>query len=197
MKRVSEAISTETEVKRSKFIAHLVPIEDFDEIRRRLRDEHPKANHIVWALRRLNEHGQIVEESSDDGEPKGCAGKPVLHVMRGKGLIESAILVVRYFGGIKLGTGGMARAYGEAAKSVIEIADLLHHEKRVCLAFHIDYSEMGRWEYAIGSIGGFETVRDFDGTGALWKIVGDESAVSKLVTMLDAARVVWERIDVP
>jgi len=196
MKSTATHITTETEVKRSKFLAHLVPIADFEEIRRHLREEHPKANHIVWALRRLNEHGQIVEESSDDGEPKGCAGKPVLHVMRGNGLIESAILVVRYFGGIKLGTGGMARAYGEAAKSVIGIADLLHHEKRVSVAFHIDYSEMGRWEYAIGSIGGLETVRDFDGTGALWKVVGDESAVSKLITMLDAARIVWERIDV-
>jgi len=69
-----------------------------------LRESHPKARHIVYAYRELNEFEQIVENSSDDGEPKGSSGVPVLNVLRGEDFINVAILVVRYFGGIKLGT---------------------------------------------------------------------------------------------
>jgi len=76
-----------------------------------LKIEHPKARHIVYAYRELNEFNQIIENSSDDGEPKGSSGVPVLNVLRGEEFINVAILVVRYFGGIKLGIGGLVRAY--------------------------------------------------------------------------------------
>ncbi len=71
------------EIKKSKFIAYLVPIEEFDGLQEKLRIEHPKSRHVVYALRYLNEFDQIVENSSDDGEPKGSSGTPGLHVLRG------------------------------------------------------------------------------------------------------------------
>ncbi len=83
----------------------------------------------MYAIRYLNEYNQIVENSSDDGEPKGCAGVPALNILRGKDLINCAVLIVRYFGGIKLGTGGMARAYALSVKEVIEISDIIEYKK--------------------------------------------------------------------
>jgi len=124
MQNVVERFEEEIEVKRSRFIAVLLPYRDFKEERARLNAVHPKASHIVYAYRFMNECQQIVEQSTDDGEPRGCAGVPILNVMRGKELIDSALLVIRYFGGIKLGTGGMVRAYSAAAKEVIAASTL-------------------------------------------------------------------------
>lgn len=115
----------EIEVKKSKFIGLVLPHNDLKNSLRRLRDEHPKARHFVYALRYLNEFKQIVEDQSDDGEPKNSAGKPILNVMRGEDIINTAIVVIRYFGGTKLGVGGLIRAYGKAAQQVIEKANWL------------------------------------------------------------------------
>ena len=90
-----EALFEETtEVNRSKFIAHLVPYQHFEAYLKEIRERYPKASHIVSAYRYLNEYEQVIEASSDDGEPKGCAGLPVLNVLRGEELINSAILIV-------------------------------------------------------------------------------------------------------
>jgi len=189
MKRVDKIFQTETEVKRSKFLAYLVPIHQFESLRSQLRREHPKANHIVWAYRSINSYDQIVEESSDDGEPKGCAGKPVLHVMQGNDLVECGILIVRYFGGIKLGTGGMARAYGEAAKAVVDVADLLVYEKEATLSFFTDYANMRKWEYITNSYDGLKIDREFDEHGARWSIRAGESLIADLQEALKGERI--------
>jgi len=78
---VKQTFFSEYEVKKSKFIAHLVPIEEFDGLQDKLRAKHPKSRHVVYALRYLNEFDQIVENLSDDGEPKGTSGKPSLMVL--------------------------------------------------------------------------------------------------------------------
>lgn len=97
MQTIASASFHTTEVKRSKFITQIIPISEFLGLQEKLKKEHPKANHVVYALRYLNEFDQIVENSSDDGEPKGCAGVPVLNVLRGGELINCAVLIVRYF----------------------------------------------------------------------------------------------------
>ena len=102
MQTVERTYESLTEVKRSKFITYLVPISEYDGLQEKLKAENPKANHVVYALRYMNEYEQIVENSSDDGEPKGCAGTPALNVLRGENIINCAVLIVRYFGGIKL-----------------------------------------------------------------------------------------------
>ncbi|WP_456380998.1 IMPACT family protein [Hydrogenimonas sp.] len=189
MKRVVKQFFAETEVKRSKFLSFLVPIEEFETIRRDLRKEHPKANHIVWALRGVDSYDRIVEDSSDDGEPKGCAGRPVLHTMQGNGLVESAILVVRYFGGIKLGTGGMARAYGEAAKRVVEAAETIVYEKRGKMRFFTPYHDVSRVEHLLVTMEIREIVRNFDDRGASWEISLPLSLVSPLAGRLKEMRI--------
>jgi len=189
MKTIGKTYSSETEVKRSKFLSFLVEIDQFESMRKDLQAKHPKANHIVWAYRKINEYDQIVEESSDDGEPKGCAGKPVLHVMQGYDLIGCAILIVRYFGGIKLGTGGMARAYSEAAKVVVDVAELLIYEKEKQLSFFTDYGALRKWDYLVSDLNLAKIDREFNEKGAYWSIYGPESTILKLQKLLKDARI--------
>lgn len=149
MKFVQKEFSNTFEEKKSKFIAYLCPFCDFDELSKRLKQEHPKAVHFVYAYRFLNEFEQIVENCSDDGEPKGTSGKPTLAVLSGANIINSAVIVVRYFGGIKLGTGGLVRAYGNSVNEVIKIAQFSEYKKLITKTLICDYSELSTLEYLL------------------------------------------------
>lgn len=114
------------ERKKSRFIAELTPVNTRTDVQNKILDlanEHPEASHIVYAFC----IGGLTREilgMSDDGEPKGTAGRPVLEVLRGRSVTNALISVVRYFGGTKLGTGGLVKSYGESAKRVLESAQL-------------------------------------------------------------------------
>jgi len=177
VKTVEKTYESLTEVNRSKFITHLVPISEYDGLQEKLKAENPKANHVVYALRYLNEYDQIVENSSDDGEPKGCAGTPALNVLRGEELINCAVLIVRYFGGIKLGTGGMARAYALAVKDVLKEAVLNPYEKQITYTFYTTYSDVNKTLYKLKQLGIIQYERDFGVNGVEWKILGSEEKI--------------------
>jgi uncharacterized YigZ family protein len=149
LKFVQKEFSCTFEEKKSKFIAHLMPHHLFDEVMNRLKNEHPKARHHVYAYRYLNEFDQIVENSSDDGEPRGTSGKPSLAVLAGNELINTAVIIVRYFGGVKLGTGGLVRAYGDSVNEVIKIAEFFEYEKLIAKTLVCDYSELSKLEYLL------------------------------------------------
>ncbi len=90
-----------------------------------LRRAHPKANHHVYAWRmRAAESGRLTHKYDDDGEPGGTAGRPVLQALETHAVVNAQVVVVRYFGGIKLGAGGLVRAYGETAAKALDQADL-------------------------------------------------------------------------
>ncbi len=152
MKYVQKEFSSVFEEKKSKFIAHLAPYDKFDEVMARLKSEHVKARHFVYAYRYLNEFEQIVENSSDDGEPKGTSGKPCLNVLSGNELINSFVIVVRYFGGVKLGTGGLVRAYSDAVNLVISDAKLENYRKLELKYCECDYSDLSKIEYLISNL---------------------------------------------
>lgn len=135
------------EEKKSKFIAYLCPYNEFEKLMSTLKDKHSKARHFVYAYRYLNEFSQIVENSSDDGEPKGTSGRPSLTVLSGAKLINSAVIIVRYFGGIKLGTGGLVRAYGEAVNKAIGEAELFLYEDLIFHELKCSYSALSKVEY--------------------------------------------------
>jgi len=179
VKSIDHCVESLTEVKRSKFLTHLVPISDYKGLQEKLKAEHPKANHVVYALRYLNEYEQIVENASDDGEPKGCAGTPALNVMRGEELINCAVLIVRYFGGIKLGTGGMARAYAQAVKDVLQSAELISYEKQIAYDFFTSYSEVDKTLHTLKQIGILEYEREFGIEGVTWNILASEEKINK------------------
>jgi len=174
---IKASFASVTEVKRSKFISHLVPIKEYEGLQAKLKAQHPKANHVVYALRYLNEFEQVVENASDDGEPKGCAGTPTLNVLRGEELINCAVLIVRYFGGIKLGTGGMARAYALAAKDVLCEATFLTYEKEDTYMFPTSYSDINKTLYKLKKLNLTEYERDFGADKVVWKLTGSEERI--------------------
>lgn len=142
-------ISDTLVIKQSKFIAHIMPYSQFETALESLKEAHPKARHFVTAFRYFNAHDQIVEGSSDDGEPKGTSGKPSLHVLQGHELVNTAVIIVRYFGGTKLGTGGLVRAYSDAVNNVIEQVDLDPYAKTVQVQLRCSYDQLGRVEYIL------------------------------------------------
>lgn len=126
----------------STFIAYLIPCKIFQSQLSFLKKEHKKAVHFVKASRIINTYSQIVESHSDDGEPKGSAGKPILSVMRGNDLINCGIIVVRYFGGKLLGVGGLVRAYTNASLNVIKDANLVLFEEVIEYDLNVSFNDV-------------------------------------------------------
>ncbi|MBD1581884.1 YigZ family protein [Pseudoalteromonas sp. S16_S37] len=111
----SATLSYHEEIKKSTFIVHLAhtpSIEDAKAFIKQINEQYPDARHNCWAHVAGQPGGSHVYGFSDDGEPNGTAGKPMLNVLIGSGLGEITAVTTRYFGGIKLGTGGLVRAYG-------------------------------------------------------------------------------------
>lgn len=108
------------EIKKSKFIGLYFSVKSQDEvveILNNLKKEHKKATHICYAYRLTN---PFSEKAFDDGEPSGTAGKPILNVLQKQDKKDSLLVVVRYFGGIKLGAGGLVRAYSKTASETLK-----------------------------------------------------------------------------
>jgi uncharacterized YigZ family protein len=175
MQFVQEHTSQTLEVKQSKFIAHLVPYGIFTQTLAALKEEHPKARHFVVAWRYMNAFDQVIEHCSDDGEPKGTSGKPSLAVLSGNGLINSAVVIVRYFGGTKLGTGGLVRAYSDACNLVIKNSVLRDYVKLDAYVFHVIYTDMSLIEYRLDELGISISDKEFDEDGVIIKASAEES----------------------
>lgn len=131
LKTVEAEFFAELEEKKSKFLAFLVPIEQFEARLEALRIEHRKASHHVTAFRIIHEDDHIEEGAKDDGEPAGTSGMPMLKVLIGRDIINCGLIVVRYFGGTKLGAGGLARAYSGVASMAIDAATLVPWQRIV------------------------------------------------------------------
>ncbi len=107
--------SAELIINKSRFIAYVYELNNLNEVSlilNNLKQEHKKARHICFAY--VYNREMVSEKCSDDGEPKGTAGYPIMNVIKKKGLSNILVAVVRYFGGIKLGAGGLTRAYTKA-----------------------------------------------------------------------------------
>lgn len=146
---IKENVSTEIVEKKSKFIANLFYVESVKEAEQIMKDINKKyfdARHNCVAYR-IVEDGQIVEKSSDNGEPSGTAGAPMLNILQKNNLANVLIIVTRYFGGILLGTGGLVRAYSASLTKAIEnseqIVKCLGYEMQVTL----EYSEFEIFKY--------------------------------------------------
>ncbi len=141
----AQRADAEIEILNSRFIASAAPAFTVEEARAfvaQLRAEFADASHHVPAF--VIGHGaSVIEHCSDAGEPAGTAGRPILAVLHGSGLGDVALVVTRYFGGTKLGTGGLVRAYTDAAKAVLEVLPRAHKvlTHTVMLAFAYSYFE--------------------------------------------------------
>ncbi len=169
------------EDRKSRFFAHLVPILLFDRTLADLKTEHRKANHHVTAFRHLQEDGRVIESAKDDGEPAGTSGMPVLKVLQGRQLVDVGAIVVRYFGGIKLGGGGLARAYSGAVAQAIETADLVPWQRIVRKTLSCPFSEMSAVETKIGALMLTVVDRRFSETGQTLIVEGPEDRMKQLI----------------
>ena len=146
----SEAEGEITE-KKSRFICNLYHIESEEEIKQivdSLKKKHYQARHVCHAAI-LGDVGDILKYS-DDGEPSGTAGRPMLDILKGQELTYTLACVTRYFGGVLLGTGGLVRAYSQALISALENARIV--SKRICnkISFSIDYQSLGKLKFVMG-----------------------------------------------
>lgn len=125
------ACETSIEIKKSRFIACLAPAQSREQALAQLadrRERFPDARHHCWAYQIGPPQQPGTIAMSDDGEPSGTAGKPILNVLQNKAIGDAMLIVTRYFGGIKLGAGGLVRAYASAAQAVFECAELTDRE---------------------------------------------------------------------
>ncbi|MBE6019561.1 MAG: YigZ family protein [Clostridiales bacterium] len=132
-------------VERSRFITHVSPAETPEEARAfiaGIKEKYKDATHNVPAF--VCGAGSEHQWASDDGEPQGTSGMPVLRLLTGEGLTNVAIVITRYFGGIKLGTGGLARAYTHAASLGIESAGICEVRESALLSYSFDYQYLSK-----------------------------------------------------
>lgn len=136
--------------KKSRFICNLYHIEDESQAANyitALKKEHYQARHVCSAYI-LGDSSETIKYS-DDGEPSGTAGRPMLDILKGKNLTYTLACVTRYFGGVLLGTGGLVRAYSDALNDGLDNAKIEVMELRKTLALDVDYNAHGKLKYAL------------------------------------------------
>ena len=173
-------------IKKSKFIARAVHITTEEEAQAYLRDgkkQYWDARHNCYAY----QLGMNFEKqkSSDDGEPSGTAGKPILEVLKNKGLTNTLVVVTRYFGGIKLGTGGLIRAYGTAAGAALDNAIIEDYIDCRILYLQTDYSFLSATERLLPDFEAVITKRDFADFVGLTVEVPEDKADEYLLALRD------------
>lgn len=153
----------EDNIKKSCFIGVIAPCLNENDVLldlKQLHSEHVNATHIAYAYRIKTDNG-LVYRFHDAGEPTGTAGKPIYQQLDGKGLVNVLVAVIRYFGGIKLGAGGLTRAYGNTAKNVIDTAPIHPYIDWVKMPLTLHYNQMQPLEYLLKKLNGRIVKQDF------------------------------------
>ncbi len=142
---------TEAEIveKKSKFIANVFYVEGEDEviyIINNIKKKHYSAKHYCYAYR-IMVKDSIIEKSSDDGEPSGTAGAPILNILQKNNMVNVLVVVTRYFGGILLGTGGLVKAYSDSTKSALLMTKNVNIEPGYEIELEVEYNELEKLKY--------------------------------------------------
>ena len=148
----SEPQRFELELKRSRFLTSIGPVPNKAEAKdfiQKLRDEFPDANHHCWAMVAGRPDDVYQQDQSDDGEPKGTAGKPMLNLLQHSGLGNTVVVVTRYFGGVKLGAGGLVRAYTQCVSESLKELKTVEFLIREPIEIKLPYSLLDSFEHAI------------------------------------------------
>ena len=152
----AEELSIEKRVSNSRFIATATYADTVDKAKafiNHIRGMHSKAHHHVYAFV-IGYGPSVIEGCSDDGEPSGTAGRPTLAVVRGSGLGDTVVVVTRYFGGTKLGTGGLVRAYSDATRTVLEKIARQEKAEKKLVQLTLPYSHYEALKRIVGETGG-------------------------------------------
>ena len=192
---------TDLEVKRSHFLGRAARTRTQEEARAfiaSVRTAHPAARHHCSAFIVTVPGGRPIERSNDDGEPSGTAGQPILEVLRGTGLVDATVVVTRYFGGTLLGTGGLVRAYGEAAARALKAAARVRLVTRHLWEVRVAVGEAGRLEAELRGAGGADLAVEETVWGATHAVLTvstaspDPTGLAELLASLTRGRAVPE-----
>ena len=146
---INENIESEITVKTSKFICNLIKIEKQEEAEeqiKKIKKKYHDARHNCVAYR-VQENDTIVEKASDDGEPSGTAGGPMLTILQKNNLCNVLVVVTRYFGGILLGTGGLVRAYSDSMQNALELTEKVEKCTGIEFEAELEYNNLEIFKY--------------------------------------------------
>lgn len=149
MKTIKENVQAEIIEKKSKFIADVIYVQTKEEAEKYIniiRKKHYEAKHHCFAYSILTSDG-ILNRASDDGEPSGTAGGPILNIINKNELINVLVVVTRYFGGILLGTGGLVKAYSDATIEAIKKAEFVMEERGYEISIEVNYNDFEKLNY--------------------------------------------------
>ncbi|NBB92760.1 MAG: DUF1949 domain-containing protein [Gammaproteobacteria bacterium] len=159
--RLVAPVTHEAEIKKSRFIAHAAPVDDEAEAKTFIeRISDPAANHNCWAWL----IGDLYR-FDDDGEPGGTAGRPILQAIESQGYDRTVVVVTRFFGGTKLGTGGLARAYGGTANEALRTAESAPIIPRIRLRLTLPFEFVDAAHHALSEFEGEKLDEDYDPEG--------------------------------
>lgn len=164
MRTISRSGLAEQTINKSRFIAlaaHCADERAVAQMLQKLAAEHAQAHHLAFACQLKTAEYGVVQRMHDAGEPSGTAGRPILQHIEGQRLINVCVGVVRYFGGIKLGTGGLVRAYGGTARLALEAARCISFVEMTELELEISYAQFDRFARDLANLGGVILDRDF------------------------------------
>lgn len=187
------------EEKKSEFIANVFPVETETEALEKLnyiKKEYRDARHNCFAYVIL-EDGMLKERSSDDGEPSGTAGMPILEVLRREELLNVLVVVTRYFGGTLLGTGGLVRAYGKATKEGVLDSKIIKKEMYDKFVFNVSYEISGKLQFAIVQNNGIIQETDYSDIVKfiVFARVSDVDALIKEVLEITKGQIDTNKVD--
>jgi uncharacterized YigZ family protein len=190
----SSSFMHESTVQKSRFVAYAQHVETWNEAQdyiQSIRREHPQARHWCYACC-CRIAATTQERSSDDGEPKGTAGRPILNAIRTEGLSDTVCVVVRYYGGIQLGTGGLIRAYGHAAREVLRMAPRTRCIAQSTLRIRVDTRYIGTIYDLVAKNNGRCSGEEYDATHGCLVVVTIQCETSQQQELermlLDATR---------
>lgn len=198
---IKHEASAEFEEKRSIFIGYAKPVkseEEAAEFIKKIKSKHKDATHNVFGYTMKN---GIIARYSDDGEPQGTAGMPVLDVIRKSGVDDACVVVTRYFGGTLLGAGGLVRAYSQAAKIALEAAEIVTYEPYTELSVPCSYSDYQKISAELPKYGAIIDDTEFSDNVMLKIAVKSEtvSQISAKISEISAGKstpnIIGERFD--
>jgi len=154
---LKRAVTTRLEIKKSEFIAYAYPVTSREQAMfhvEQLREQYPDARHFCWAYIIGDPDNTTSAGFDDDGEPSGTAGRPILNVLQHKSIGNVIVIVVRYFGGIKLGAGGLTRAYAGSAQAAVDEMILNPYVPMTQIQILAEFATEAQCRYMIESLGG-------------------------------------------
>ncbi len=192
----ARCLEREIEIKKSRFIARVAPVASREQAMAVVAEaiaEHPDARHHCWAYLIGDPERDASAAMSDDGEPFGTAGRPILNVIRHKGLGNLIVVVVRYFGGIKLGAGGLVRAYAGATEAVLSAVPVVEHRPMIAASLVLDHAKEQAVRHWVAQHGGSIDSVDY-GQQVTLRLIVPEEVLNELKAFCGARGVRCDRV---